>query len=153
MTPTEYFNEVYQAFQIAEQRTSNSTERFFEIGGNHVRFRFAGSKLVSLIAPAFAHLSIEQTSVPALTICLWDSESTQTDLPPRRWTAEARQETGEIKVFCNDHIKVVEVNGTDSLILYDRERRFGIYWKQNISQFRSWEYASPLRELLHLWTS
>lgn len=152
-TPTEYFDAVYQTFQKAAQRTVNSTEYFYLIGGRPVRLCFAGLHLVPLVTPAFEHLLIDQSLEPALTICLWDSQSTQTEFPLRPWPPEARQKTGEIEGFCDVRIKIVEINGTDSVILFDAERKLALYWKKDINQFRSWEYASPLREVLHLWTS
>src|SRR5207237_110630 len=52
--------------------------------GLPIRLRFAGPALVPRVMPAFAHLVSEPTPGrgDVLTVCLWDSASTRTRLPP-----------------------------------------------------------------------
>ena len=83
--PAAFFQELYQTFQLAERRTKGSINRFYAIGGHSIQLRFAGPSLIPLITPAFEHLATEPTQNPALTVSLWDSASTGTEMPPPPW--------------------------------------------------------------------
>src|SRR5688572_6935323 len=76
----ESFEQAYEGFQAASG-SGGAIDAFFDIGGHTVRLRMAGTGLFSAITPALEHLAVPPISAPALTVCMWDSESTRTPLP------------------------------------------------------------------------
>lgn len=150
--PLEFFHQVYTAFKQAEA-TVGTVDRFYRIAGFTIRLRFAGEALVSRLTPALAHLSQGVTEKPDLTICLWDSTSTQTPIPPPPWQGGQLQQRGEILGFNTDRISTAFQWGANALSLLDLQENLGIYWVNNAQQLPYWEGGSPVRTILHTWLS
>src|SRR4029450_897203 len=103
--PVGFFHTVHQAFERAERTAGDRVDRFYKIGGHTVRLRFAGSALVPLIVPALEHLATQASSAPALTICLWDSDSTGMEKPPPPpWSWGEYAPRGELHGYNDDRI-------------------------------------------------
>jgi hypothetical protein len=149
--PAVFFHEVCQAFEIAKELAGGAIDRFYKIGGFVVRLRFAGPALVSLVTPALEHLRTKPNPVPALTICLWDSASTGTEMPPAPWNADDHVVRGEIWGFNNERFNTVFQADVSILNMLDSERNLAIYWVRDCRLFRYYETASPLRTLLYWW--
>ena len=149
--PATFFHEVCQAFEIAIESVGGGIDRFYRIGGLIVRLRFAGPALVSLITPALEHLRTGPDPVPALTICLWDSVSTGTEMPPAPWNPDDHVARGEIWGFNNERFNTVFQADVNILNMLDSERDLAVYWVRDCRLFRYYETASPLRTLLYWW--
>lgn len=150
--PLEFFDSVYELYEKAEAAVGGSVERFYSIGGYKIRLRFAGSALVRYMTPALAHLAIEAVANPALTVCLWDSASTNTVMPPPPWRRNQHHpKRGEIIGFNTDRIHTSFQWGTYALSLLDSDRNLGIYWMENTGEIPYWETGSPLRSIFNVW--
>ncbi len=149
--PATFFHQVYQAFETANGSAGGPIDRVYQIGGFAVRLRFAGPALVPLITPALEHLRAENDLAPALTICLWDSASTGTDMPPAPWKLDDYVARGEIWGFNNERFNTVFQPDVSILNMLDSERNLAIYWVRDHCRFRYYETASPLRTLLYWW--
>lgn len=148
--PIAFFKEVYQAFERAEQVAVNSADRFYTIGGYVIRLRFAGPALVSLITPALEHLASPPSPVPALTICLWDSDSTGTDMPPPPpWSWNDYITRGEVQGYNDGRIHTAfHVN---ALSMMDAKLDLALCWVRDAGQLPYYESGSPLLRILHWW--
>lgn len=152
--PLAFFNTVYEAYEKAEAASEGSVDRFYCIGGFIVRLRFAGSALIPYMTPALAHLATEPVSDPALTVCLWDSASTKTTMPPPPWRRNHfHPKRGEVIGFNNDRIHTSFQWGAFALSLLDSDRNLGIYWVETTQEIPYWETGSPLRTILNVWMS
>ncbi|MBE9125522.1 MULTISPECIES: serine kinase [unclassified Coleofasciculus] len=149
--PLAFFNEIYDAYENAENAVGGSVDCFYRIGGYVIRLRFAGSALVPYLTPALAHLAIEPVPEPALTICLWDSQSTNTKMPPPPWQGQHHLKRGEIYGFNDERIHTTFQWGVSALSLLDRDRNLGVYWVNTSEQIPYWETGSPLRIIFHVW--
>ncbi|MGB3692448.1 MAG: hypothetical protein WBG70_05435 [Spirulinaceae cyanobacterium] len=156
--PLEFFNEVYAAYQQAETATGSLIERFYNLGDFTIKLCFAGEALVGYLTPAFAHLATQSTPKPNLTICLWDSASTKTKMPPPPWQGAQLQQRGEILGFNNERIHTTFQWGANTLSMLDsdtygglRLRNLGLYWVNDAKLLPYWESGSPLRTILHIW--
>jgi hypothetical protein len=155
-----YFNVLQEGFLRAVNATS-LIEKYFNVGGYVIRLRFAGSGLISHITPALAHLVVDPTESPALTICLWDSVSTQTRLPllaeslveliQNHWTDHLGPRK-EIKQYDGERIRAVFHIGPNILSLLDTQENIALYWVDNTQQIPYWEHGSPLQTILNWWT-
>ncbi len=146
-----FFAQIYQSFQQAERAVGGPVARVYAIGGFTVELRFAGSALVPHLTPAFDHLRASPGSTPALTVCLWDSTSTATQMPPPPWTAEAYRPRGEVRGFNDERFRTVFYLGTGILNSLDTERSIGLFWLRDAQQTPCSEGAAPLRTILHWW--
>jgi hypothetical protein len=60
---------------------AGADDRYIGVASFTVRLRFAGPALVAHVLPAVAHQSVAPVPDPALTISVWDSESTDAPQP------------------------------------------------------------------------
>lgn len=149
--PLTFFNTAYRVFQEAEQSIENPTYRYYSIGGLTIRLRFAGSALVPLITPALEHLAILQSATPSLTICLWDSESTKTFMPPPPWLLNDYSARGEVKDYNDDLIFTACNKGSGALSVLNKKTNVALWWIRNASHVPFYESGSPLLTILHWW--
>lgn len=152
-SPIAFFRAAYQAFQRAEQAAGDPIERFYSIGGYIVRLRFAGPVLVPLITPALAHLATEPVSRPALTVCLWDSASTNASLPPPPWRLGDYLARGEIRGLSSGRFRAAFNLGSGVLRMLDAERNVALWWIRDACLLPSHEIGSPLSAILYWWMS
>jgi hypothetical protein len=149
--PVAFFKTVYQTFQRAEQVAGGSIDRFYTIGGHTIQLRFAGPALIPFITPALEHLRAELGSTPALTVCLWDSVSTHTEMPPPPWSADDYIARGEIRGYRSNHIHTVFHVGAGVLNMLDTRQDLALYWVRDAHQLPYYESAAPLRAIWHRW--
>jgi hypothetical protein len=157
-SPVVFFETVHRAFQRAEQVAGGSLDRFYTIGGYVIQLRFAGPALVPRITPALEHLATEPTS-PVLTVCLWDSTSTRTNMPPPPWTADTYAAHGNVYSldegrvhYHDDRIQMYFYMG-DYVLMIDTKSALAIFWIRDARQLPYYESGAPLRTLLHWWLS
>src|SRR5262245_66326705 len=75
----EFFESLHEGFERASQ-VGATLDYYFSLGGYTIELRFASPLLASKIVPALLHLAVPRT-VPALTVCLWDSAFARIALP------------------------------------------------------------------------
>ena len=145
-----FFGEVFKAFQMAEKSSGCASERFYNLAGHIIRLRFSSSALVPLITPALEHLAVEEET-PALTVCLWDSASTGTRMPPPPWSSDNYVARGEVEGFNDDRIHTTFDLGSGVLNILDAQQNLGIFWIRDARYLPQWESGAPLRIILHWW--
>lgn len=149
--PVNFFKEIHQTFQQAEQLVGGPVNRFYTIGGYTVQLRFASPALVPSITPALEHLAAEPGQVPALTVCLWDSVSTRTEMPPPPWSADDYLVHGQIRGYNDDCICTAVSLVSGALSMVDINRNLALWWIRDASRFPYYESGSPLITILHWW--
>lgn len=77
----DFFERCYERFLKAKAAVGE-INHFYRIGETSVRLIFAGDKLVSHLTPALEHIRIPEIVSPDLTLCIWDSNSTSTEMVP-----------------------------------------------------------------------
>ena len=102
--PEAFFGKVYSSFLRAVEAIGGAHEYFYEVGGYSLRLRFAGPAMVPLITRALSHLEKQPGLRADLTICLWDSVSTNTEMPPPPWSKEDYLARGEIRSYNDDRV-------------------------------------------------
>lgn len=156
-----YFQVFYRGFKRAIANTEKK-EYYISIGGNTICLRFAGTGLIEQVLPALIHLKTEPVADPALTICMWDSASTQTPLPLLatdlmtllRQEFWSRLDTRmEIKNYNSDRIYSIFNIGSNLLSILDTQENLALYWTEDATQLPYWDRGSPLRGILNWWTS
>jgi hypothetical protein len=146
----DFFESADSSFARAFER-AGALRRFVAVGSQVVCLEFAGEALVPLLFPALDHLSVDPVERPALTVHLFDTETTGTPMPRAPWGRDAYGARGEIAGFNDGRIRTVYQPGTDALNLYDRQRRLGLYWIRGPGDVAYWETGAPLRSMFHWW--
>ncbi|MFN2299322.1 MAG: serine kinase [Anaerolineales bacterium] len=148
---TAFFESVREACRAAESRAGLAIRRFV-IGGYAVEIRFAGDALLPHLAPALEHLAAPAHSgKPDLTICAWESESTNTPMPPRPWGSDDCIARGDIRGFGNERIDLALSADVGAVSLLDAEENLGIFWIRAAGHIPTYERGAPLRSILHWW--
>jgi hypothetical protein len=155
-----FFDQVLAGFTRAAERCG-SVSRAFQVGPHTVRLHFAGSALVDRLHAAFAHLRATQgDAVADLTICVWDSASTGTELPllldvlvthisRHRWEMLDAQHV--VKGYDGHRIRTVFHFGPHILSVMDRERKLALYWLRDESALPSYECGYPFSRIINWW--
>ncbi|MHC4268332.1 MAG: glycosyltransferase [Planctomycetota bacterium] len=146
----DFFEKCYKRF-LKAKTSVGEIDHFYRIGGTTVCLKFAGDNLVSHLTPALEHLRIEECDLPDVTLCIWDSDSTVTEMvpPPCGW--DCFTDRGDIWGFNSRRIKTAFHWIENSVNLMDLETNTGIYWVQTAKTLPYWVHASPLRTLFHWW--
>jgi len=146
----DFFERCYERF-LKAKASAGEINHFYRIGGTTVCLKFAGDNLVSHLTPALEHLRIQECDPPDVTLCIWDSNSTATEMvpPPCGW--DCFTDRGDIWGFNSRRIKTAFHWIENSVNLMDLETNTGIYWVQTAETLPYWVHASPLRSLFHWW--
>lgn len=146
-----FFEAAYGTFEQAERLADGLFERHYVIGGYPVHLSFAGSALVPRITPALEHLAGNSDSEPSLTICLWDSVSTQTTMPAPPWSAGDYVTRGEIHGFNSRNFQTAFFPWFGALSMLNTSSDLAIYWIRDAAQIPYFETGAPVRAILHWW--
>jgi hypothetical protein len=149
-TPPEFFSAVQERFDDAAARAGLLESRF-QIGDRVVLLRFAGAALRDLLTPALQHHAAPPEAEPDLTVHLFDTAATGVAAPPPAWASDAFGRRGEVEGFNDGRIRTVFQQGSDVLLMYDRERRAAVYWSSDHRRIPYWERSFPLRTVFHWW--
>jgi len=150
-SPREFSDGVYQAFEAAERAVGGAINRYYEIGGDVVRMRFAGPALVPVLTPAFEHLRIIGAPTdPLLTIHLWDTESTGIAMPFLDVWNDCT-DRGVVRGFEDSGLSVTRLQMASVCGVLDASRGRATYWASSAEEMPSWERGAPLRAILHAW--
>ena len=150
-SPLGFFQVVHEKFQEAKRNAGGPVDAFCEMAGYKIRLRFAGPALVPFILPALDHLIVAPYSAPALTICLWDSVSTRTKMPPPPWSESDYTPAGRIDRYTDDRIYTAFSLWRDVLSLLDTKRNVAIYWVPDARRVPYFESGAPLLTILDWW--
>lgn len=155
-----YFDAIYQSFETAAQQAGGATEHFYGIGGYTVCLKFAGSGLIPHVTPALSHLVALPTATPDLTVCLFDSVSTDQKLPLpiailthllRTSWFDFLDPRREVKGFNSDRFRMSFHVGPNILSGLDTQRNLAVYWLEDAEKVPYWERGSPLQTILNWW--
>jgi hypothetical protein len=148
---TAFFESVHKAYRTAERQT-RPVNRRYAIGGHAVEIRFAGDALVPFLTPALEHLAAPADyGKPDLTICAWESESTNTPMPPRPWGSGDCIARGDIRGFGNERIDLALSADVGAVSLLDARENLGLFWIRAAGHVPAYEQGAPLRSILHWW--
>lgn len=157
-----YFELAYNNFLEATQNTG-IIDRFYSVADYNIRLRFAGKALLPHISPALEHLAIKQVSIPSLTICLWDSTTTNIQIPPFPWnkhpaiTSKRNQDkeenTNPVIYFKSKSIQGAYRIGTNTLSMFDAEQNLALFWVPDASQLHYYENSTPMRSIFQWWAT
>jgi hypothetical protein len=139
---------VEELFDAAARQTG-LTACEFVLGGLPIILRFAGEAMHERIAGSFGHLLSDRPHEDALVIDIWDSASSGGGAPPQLGAAVDGDGTGPIYYYEQHGVRALNRWGTLSVL--DIEAGHGWFWAADAACMLSWDWASPLRAILHWW--
>jgi hypothetical protein len=135
-------------FAAAAGRTG-LLDRHYTIAGLRFTMRFAGEPMLTRVAPSFEHLATDAADDAGLTINLWDSASTGTEDPPVLGELIDPDESGPIYYYERDSVRAMGRWRTLSVL--DCGAAEAWFWTPDPASMASWDWAAPLRAILHWW--
>jgi hypothetical protein len=133
----------------AAANAAGVVERAIVIGGLPIRLRFAGDAMLTRIGGSFSHLVVDEAPADALTIDIWDSASTGVGAPPVLGAPIDGDGTGPIYYYEEDGVRALNRWRTLSVLDFDAAHAW--FWTADPAELLSWDWASPLRAILHWW--
>ena len=124
-------------------------ERHYTIAGLPVTLRFAGEPMLALLGRAFEHLACDPSEDPALTINVWDSESSGIEPPPQLGEPVETPELGPIFYHERDGVRAMSRWKTLSVLDFSAAEAW--FWTPGPAAMPSWDWAAPFRPILHWW--
>ena len=121
--------------------------RQIRVGREVVRLRFANPVLANEMMPALAHIAVDSSLPSALSIDIWDSQSTGIRIPRPPWKAEEYVSRGDIRGW-EDDVWAAYNLGLGLLSLLDVARAEGVLWVRNPGTLPDYERAAPIRTIL-----
>ncbi len=154
VTPAQrFFDDAMGSFERAVAK-AGSEDWYLEVAGHVVTLRFAGDGLAPLLMPALEHLT---TATPAdnaaLSVALFDDESTGVHMVPAPWSGAAYQKRGHIVGYNDERNRTAYERGVDILQTFDADRAGAVYWTRSARIMPWWEASFPLRTTLHWWSA
>ena len=133
----------------AAAENAGFAERHYTIAGLRFTMRFAGEPMLTRVGPSFEHLASDATGGPGLTVNLWDSASTGTEPPPLLGELIEPDESGPIYYYERDGVQAMGRWRTLSVL--DSGAAEAWFWTPDPAVMASWDWAAPLRAILHWW--
>ena len=146
------FESAWSGFTTAWQQSQTAQAIALTVGGSVMRLLFANAVIPPLFLPALAHLVHPGQEAAALEIAIWDSASTGVAMLPPPWAEDDYRARGEIRgVDADAAVQVAYHPGSGILSLLHRDERRAVLWMADAKQCPSYEWAAPLRTILHWW--
>ena len=169
------FDMMMGGFQRACHATGGVLTQYLKIGEFVVCLKFAGKGLIPYLGPALEHLHFSPDSVqqgtdgkvdiasePDLTICLWDSTSTETAPTPliswllqsiERYPFKQLSPRQEIKLLSNPRIPASYTIGSNVFSMLDTKKNIALYWVNDATKLPYHEQGAPMRTIFNWWLS
>jgi len=149
-SPEAFFDSAYRAFDQATGAGAEVREFYYEIGGFPICIRIVGPAMATRLTPALAHNAISPTA-PALTICVWDTVSTDVAMPTPPWEHADYLKRAEVRGYSNDRILTAYDVWGGALRMLDTQQNIGIFWTRDAATLQVYDRGAPLRMILHWW--
>ena len=149
--PERFFEQALSVFTQIVTDSAESIDYYYKISDYTIQLKFATSNLIPLLTPALSHLAIKPVIKPDLQICLWDSESTQSQMVRPAWSFEQITERGEIIGFNDERFHTSFLRPGNRLNMLDKSKNLGLLWTKSALNLPYWDRGAPLKELLSNW--
>jgi hypothetical protein len=143
-----YLAKLHDACDRAAAASGGYRDFHCRLAGLDVRLRFAGPALVPFLTPALEHIrAASPSSRPALTLHVFDSESTGVAPPVPAWDDSVFLDGGRVHATIGDAVHAVFEQQRFSV--HEPGSDTGLYWVEGPSAVRH-HMGSPLVPILHL---
>ena len=142
-----------EVFDRASDDTHETLERSYELAGDTVRVRYAGTRLADRFDVPLAPFVTEDPAAPALTISCWDRTTVDRSPPPPPWLHTDHLPRHRIRGFDADGVRATYDVQHGLLHLYDPESRQAVCFAQDAARIPPWTARAPFRALLGWWAT
>src|SRR4030042_2957785 len=150
-----FFNEkVLPVFNDVASSIS-PVKKTYDIAGKTICLNFYSEKLLEKMSKAFIHIEKDSAGPSDLTICIWDSVSTNTHLVPPQVDDPEYTYPREVhaKTINHDSFLGIYLHREETLNLYDENNNTAYFWIHDADYLPYRLSASPLRLILNWFLS
>src|ERR1700710_471017 len=134
-----YLDLALKSFEKAAARSNASVSRQFAIADKIIQFNIATGPMDRHISGGLAHVEVNASHDPDLTIYAWDTESSDAGHLRPAWANDAYGFHGLISGFNDARFHTVMQFDPHILRLIDFERHEAIYWMPTVRDMPVWE--------------
>ncbi|WP_130471097.1 hypothetical protein [Candidatus Magnetaquicoccus inordinatus] len=148
-TPQEYAETIFALCdQSAAQRPPPLC--WYQLGSLSIEVRLLGQAQAQHLLQAMAHQRLfEPPQKVDYRIEIWEEVSQDLPFPAPYWQVHEFGERGELPGFVGPQLYGRYDLGSETLLLYDQNRRRALYWCRQVEKLPYWEFSFPLRQILH----
>lgn len=152
-----YVEALAEAAEQAAEALGGWSLHEFSIAGLKLRLRVAGDELAEDMTRALAHRAAAAAEIggqPAMTIDIWDTETSGCPVPPPPWSLDDYREHGAIRGHFDERMQAMYRWDLNALSLLDHEDPggpHGYMWLADATTLPDHERAAPLRPALQQW--
>ena len=150
-----YFDDIVVPVMNDIAGSMTPIKKTYEIAGKTICLNFYSENLLKKMSKALVHIEKDSAGSPDLTVCLWDSVSTNTHLalpmgddPEYTYPREVNTKT-----IPHDSFLGIYLNGEETLNLYDEKNNTAYFWINNADSLPYRLSASPLKVILNWFLS
>lgn len=149
-----FYHGVEAAFVKAATAAGGSIDVDHRIAGRIVRLRFAHRGLASAVGRALQHLALPAADgEPELTVCLWDSRTSDVPMPQPPWALRDYTNRGEILGHTTPRFRTSFHTHSGIFNMADMQRQHAVYWIRDAAAIPAYATSMPLLPILHWWTA
>ncbi|MEN6422051.1 MAG: hypothetical protein ABFD76_08885 [Smithella sp.] len=130
-------------------------KKIYDVAGKTICLNFYSEKLLYKMSKAFAHIEKDSDNDPDLSVCIWDSVSTNTHLASP-WVNDVEYiypREVNAKTINHDSFLGIYLHGEETLNLYDEKNNTAYFWIYDADRLPYRLSASPLRLILNWFLS
>lgn len=141
--------EFWRAQSNAAERAAvrRCVARDIRIGSHRVSLRFASEQIDAALWPALQHASTDASGEPALTVTVWDTESSGVERAPLPFGPRDLLARGEVAAIDPEVRFLCDPMAPAVTAWHDREREANV-WYPSVGRIPAHERACPVRTLL-----
>jgi hypothetical protein len=127
----------------------------YDMAGKTVCVKFYSEKLLQKMSRALGHIERENADCPDLTMCIWDSVSTNKDLASSWMNSAEYTYPREVsaKTINQDSFLGIYLHNEETLNLYDETHNTAYFWIYDADRLPYRLSASPFRLILNWFLS
>jgi len=144
ITPGYFMRVVEPALKIT-QINIDPIIKTYQVATKKVSIYFYGQDVFDILSQAFGHHKIIPNDDYDIIIHAWDSRyNNKYMIPP--WDEPGFNKDYKIE---DENFLGVYLGGEESLNFYDKEKRIGYFYTNDVRQLPDWIYGAPFRTILH----
>ncbi len=150
-----YFNDVVVPIMNDIANSIPPIKKTYAIAGKTICLNFYSKILFEKMSRAFSHIEEDAVNSPDLTVCIWDSVSTNTHLASP-WVNQSEYtypREVNAKTINVDSFLGIYLHGEETLNLYDEKNNTAYFWTHNAECLLYRISGSPLRSILNWFLS
>lgn len=144
----DYILELKQAWDSCNV---DSVSLYIDIDGHTLRLCFADKAMITDIFPAMKHLETKPANQVSLSVYIFDTKSTGTELPYTPWTEKMKRCKEKQLMTNHDDFHMLYNPASKVYSVIDTKEKIAFYHVPHTKEIPYYEKSAPMRMILYWW--